>query len=90
MPSIDQLQAFIAAAETGSFSAAARQRGRAQSSISAAIADLEIDLGITLFNRNGHRPTLTTAGDALLPQARQLLACHAQLGREGSGHRRWY
>ncbi len=82
MSSIDQLRAFIAAAETGSFSAAARLRGRAQSTISAAIADLEIDLGVILFDRSGHRPTLTTAGNALLPQARQLLDSHTRLTKK--------
>jgi hypothetical protein len=50
--SLEQLQAF-AAAETGSFSAAARQLGKAQSVVSAAVANLEIDLGNAV---RPHRP----------------------------------
>ncbi|MDP2516912.1 LysR family transcriptional regulator [Photobacterium damselae subsp. piscicida] len=42
--SIEQLEAFVAAAETGSFSAGARKLNKAQSVISTAIANLELDL----------------------------------------------
>jgi len=71
--SIDQLQAFAAAAETGSFSAAARQLGKAQSVISAAVANLEIDLDTSLFDRSGRYPVLTPAGERLLLEARVIL-----------------
>ncbi|MFV3091936.1 LysR family transcriptional regulator, partial [Pseudomonas sp. GW6] len=71
---LDQLQLFVRSAESRSFSAAARQTGRAQSAVSTAIALLESDLGVTLFERNsGRQPQLTEAGAALLEQARSVL-----------------
>ncbi|GAA7762433.1 MAG: LysR family transcriptional regulator [Burkholderiaceae bacterium] len=71
--SLEQLQAFAAAAETGSFSAAARQLGKAQSVVSAAVANLEIDLGNALFDRTARYPVLTPAGERLLVEARVIL-----------------
>lgn len=71
--SLDQLQAFAAAADTGSFSAAARRLGKAQSVISAAVANLEIDIGNALFDRSGRYPVLTPAGERLLVEARVIL-----------------
>ncbi|NHQ86447.1 LysR family transcriptional regulator [Iodobacter sp. HSC-16F04] len=71
--SLDQLSAFKAAAECGSFSAAARRLGKAQSLISTAIANLEIDLGISLFNREGRYPQLSAEGARLLPEAIAIL-----------------
>lgn len=49
--SLEQLQAFVATVETGSFSAAARYLGKAQSAISTAVSNLEIDLDNSLFVR---------------------------------------
>ena len=69
----DQIEAFMRAAELGSFSAAARQMGKAQSAISTAIANLEIDAGVELFDRSGRTPTLTKEGRALLPHAEGIL-----------------
>lgn len=71
--SLDQLQAFVAAAETGSFSAAARRLGKAQSVVSAAVANLEIDLDNALFDRRARYPMLTAAGERLLAEARVIL-----------------
>ena len=59
--------------ETGSFAGAARRLGRATSVISYAIANLESQLGLSLFARAGTaRPTLTDAGRAVLPDSRNL------------------
>lgn len=70
-PSLDQLRVFLAVAEEGSFNRAARRLGRAISVVSYAIANLEAQLGVTLFAREGsRRPTLTQAGQALLAEAR--------------------
>ncbi|MCU0949403.1 MAG: LysR family transcriptional regulator [Porphyrobacter sp.] len=70
-PSLDQLRIFIAVAETGSFGAAAKAQGRAVSAISYGIAQLEAQLGLTLFAREGsRRPVLTAAGQGLLAEAR--------------------
>ena len=57
----EALLAFAEAATLGSFSAAARKLGKRQSTISEAIANLEIDLGLTLFDRSTRQPTLTEA-----------------------------
>ncbi len=71
---LDQLSIFVAVAEQGSFNAAARSLGRAQSAISYAIANLEAMLRLSLFERAGRRGGLTAAGRNLLPQARQVIA----------------
>jgi DNA-binding transcriptional LysR family regulator len=64
---------FVISAEKGSFSACARQMQKAQSAISQGIANLEIDLGCQLFDRQGHRPVLTEQGKQLLSHARAVL-----------------
>ncbi|WP_411991950.1 LysR family transcriptional regulator [Agarivorans sp. DSG3-1] len=71
--SIDQLQAFVSAAQLGSFSAAARKLGKAQSRISSAIANLEADLGFELYDRSAKLPVLTALGQQMLPEAQQVL-----------------
>mgnify|MGYP002716584007 FL=1 len=71
---LDQLHLFVRTAECRSFSAVARESGRAQSAVSTAIALLETDLGVALFERSsGRQPQLTEAGAALLEQARSVL-----------------
>lgn len=77
--STEALHAFAQAAHLGSFSAAARRLGKRQSTISMAIAQLEIDLNVQLFDRGGHKPTLTPAGRVLLQQVEGLLHAQAQL-----------
>jgi len=67
---IDQLRTFIAAADTGSFSAAGRHLHRAQSVVSQTLANLEAQLAIKLFDRSHRYPTLTEDGRALLSAAR--------------------
>ena len=73
MPTLDQYQAFVAAADAGSFSAAARELGKAQSAVSMAVNNLEIDVGVELFDRASRNPVLTDAGAQLLEHARHLL-----------------
>ena len=70
---IDQLRAFVAAAEEGSFSAAGRAMGKAQSVVSTHVAMLEDALGVDLFDRSQRMPLLTDAGRMLLPEARSVL-----------------
>ncbi|WP_265457281.1 LysR family transcriptional regulator [Aeromonas salmonicida] len=72
-PSLEQLKALLAAAETGSFSAAARKLGKAQSVVSTAISNLEIDLGLELFDRSARYPVLTEAGVRISQEAGILL-----------------
>jgi len=70
-PTYDQLRIFLAVADTGSFGGAGRRLNRAVSVISYGIANLEAQLGVTLFEREGARkPTLTVAGQAVLAEAR--------------------
>jgi DNA-binding transcriptional LysR family regulator len=71
-PTLDQLHVLTTVAEAGSFSAAARRLHRAQSVISYTIANLEAQLGVALFARDGRRPVLTEAGRALLTDARRV------------------
>jgi len=69
-PSLDHVRVFLAVAEEGSFGAAARKLGRAVSVVSYAIAQLEAQLSVTLFAREGsRRPELTETGRALLAEA---------------------
>lgn len=70
---ISALQAFLAIAETGSFSRAAERIYRTQPAISKRIAVLEKQIGTRLFDRIGRTIRLTEAGAALLPRARDLL-----------------
>lgn len=73
-PTLDQLRLFLTVVEQGSFNAAARKLGRAISAISYGIVTLETQLGVTLFDREGsRRPTLTSAGKAMLAQARAVV-----------------
>ncbi len=70
-PTLDQLQVLLCVVETGSFAAAARRLHRATSAISYAIDNLELQLGLPLFDRVGTRkPELTEAGKAVLAEAR--------------------
>lgn len=75
---LDQLRVLVTIADTGSFSAAGRTLRRAQSAISQAIAALEALQGVLLFDRRGHRPVLTEAGQVLVDQARLVLASAAR------------
>lgn len=75
----EQLQAFVAAVETGSFSAAGRRLGKAQSAISTAIMNMELDLGVDLFDRSSRSPVLTERGKVLLKYAEATLRSHRQL-----------
>src|SRR5271154_4186151 len=69
-PSLDQLQVFLAVAETGGFAAAARRLGRATSAVSYQIDTLETQLGVRLFDRVAtRRPVLTAAGQVVLAEA---------------------
>lgn len=69
-PSLDHLRSFLAVVEEGSFNGAARKLGRAISVVSYAISQLELQLDVRLFDREGSRkPSLTEAGRALLSEA---------------------
>lgn len=67
------LKAFVAVAETGSFSVAAERLFLTQPAVSKRIAALESELDTRLFDRIGRTVTLTEAGVALLPRAQNML-----------------
>jgi DNA-binding transcriptional LysR family regulator len=68
---IEQLQAFLAVAETGNFGQAARKFGVTQSTISRQIQALESELGLPLFHRFS-QAKLTAIGEKLLPRATKI------------------
>lgn len=70
---LDQLRVLEAVARLGSFSAAARELNRTTPAVSYTVHGLERALGLTLFDRSGHRAGLTAAGSVLLADARRVL-----------------
>ena len=87
-PSLDQLRIFLAVVEEGSFGGAARKLGRAISAISYGVQQMEAQLGVMLFDREGSRkPVLTEAGKGLLAEARAVAnASDALLAKTQSLH----
>jgi DNA-binding transcriptional LysR family regulator len=87
---IRELRAFIAVADEGSFSAAARKLHVSQSALSQTIRSLERQLGVRLLERHSAGVAVTDAGGLLLREARALLAQHdrvlaAVAGQAGVG-----
>ena len=78
---LEQLQAFLAVAETGSFQQAAQKCGVSQSTISRQVQSLETTVGLLLFHRQGNAK-LTLGGDRLLSQARKICQIWATAEQE--------
>lgn len=70
---IDKLKAFVVVAEAGSFRKASQSLHRTQPAITKSIQSLEAELGLTLFTRDSYRPSLTPAGEKLLPRAKTII-----------------
>ncbi len=70
----ERLLYLVSIAETGSFSAAARKLGVSPSAVNQAVQAMEIDLGISVFERvAGKAPTLTPQGKVLYFQALEIV-----------------
>lgn len=81
----NRARAFLATAEAGSLSAAARQLGLTQPTLSRQVAALEADLGATLFERLGKRLILTETGRSLLVHVRAMGAAAEAMSLAASG-----
>lgn len=84
-PTLAQLEVFLAVVEAGSFSAAARALGRAQSAVTYQVQKLEEEAGVELFDRSAYRPTLSEAGRALLPRAQRIVDDIAAFSAQARG-----
>src|SRR5687767_7794710 len=82
---LDQLRTFIAVVDEGNFSAAGRKLKRVQSAVSHAMAQLEQQLGVKLWDRSSKIPRLTSAGELLLNAARKVSADADALKRTAEG-----
>lgn len=76
---LESIEVLDAIARKGSFAAAAESLFRVPSAITYTVRKLEEDLGVSLFNRTGHRATLTDAGAELLQEGRHLLQAANEL-----------
>lgn len=79
LPSLRQLQYFIAITETNSFSRAAERCNVTQPTLSGALRDLEALLGQKLFDRSSRNVALTRAGEELLRPAKDLVSQAEQM-----------
>ncbi len=82
---LKQLEAFYWAAKLGTFAIAAKRLHVTQSSLSKRIAELEANLGQSLFDRNSRRTTLTAAGEILLDKASTMLEFERDIRASLSG-----
>lgn len=88
---LDYLRYFVTLAKVKHYTKAAKQLWITQPSLSHAIAQLEEELGVPLFEKNGRRNTLTCFGEEFLPYAEQTIALleegmsSIQSGTQGNG-----
>ncbi len=89
VPDLRQLRAFVAVAEEGSFTLAARRIFVTQSAVSHSLRTLEEQLGCKLLDRSGKRVVVTSEGEMLLKRSRRVIFELEQAGRDLDGLRRW-
>ena len=87
MPSLRQLQYFVALSETGHFRLAAEKAGVSQPTLSAQLLALERHLGVQLVERNRTPVILTSAGERILPIARRVAAAVYEIHGCAQDHR---
>lgn len=71
---LEQLRLFLAVADSGGFSRAARRLYISHSTVSRAVSSLEEELGVRLFERTNRTVGLTDAGELLLSEARGIVS----------------
>ncbi|WP_047044690.1 LysR family transcriptional regulator [Vibrio mexicanus] len=81
---LEALHIIDAIDRRGSFAAAAQELNRATSSLSYQIQKLEQDLDITIYDRSGHKATLTEAGQLILERGRIILSATEKLVTDAS------
>jgi DNA-binding transcriptional LysR family regulator len=80
------IRSFLAVAEAGSLSAAARATGISQPTLGRHIQAIEAVLQVALFTRTAQGQSITEAGQALLAPARAMQAAAAELTLTATGH----
>jgi DNA-binding transcriptional LysR family regulator len=86
MPDWTLIRSFLAVAEAGSLSGAARATGISQPTLGRHVQAIEAALQVTLFSRTAHGQMLTEAGQALLAPARAMETAAAELALTAKGH----
>lgn len=81
----NHMRAFLATAEEGSLSAAARKLGLTQPTLGRQVTALEAELNLMLFERVGRNLVLTQAGEELLQHVRAMNAAADQVALVASG-----
>lgn len=87
---LNAIRAFVYTAETGSISAAAKRMGRSRVQLSQWITNLEIDWNTQLLSREGHKPELSSEGESLLAECKQLLRMEQFLVQKVDGLQHGY
>ncbi|PBB19346.1 LysR family transcriptional regulator [Mesorhizobium sp. WSM4313] len=85
MDRLDAMSLFVATAEAGSLSAAARRAGIPLATVSRKLSELEKHLGTRLLNRSTRRLTLTDAGQSYLAACRRILDEVSEAERDAAG-----
>lgn len=85
MDRLEAMSIVLAVAETGSLSAAARQRKTPLATVSRKVSELEAHLQTKLFNRSSRALVLTDAGSSFVAAAKRILADVAEAERAASG-----
>jgi LysR family transcriptional activator of glutamate synthase operon len=76
---IHYLKEFVVLAQTGNFLEAAEILYVSQSTLSKHIKSIEVELGVSLFDRTTRKVTISTYGQLLLPFAQQIVEAHDKL-----------
>src|SRR3546814_7321427 len=87
LPDYEGWACFVAVADGGSFTAAARSLGLSKASVSKAVSRLEASLGVTLLHRSSRVVTVSTAGEGPLGEARAMVAAATAATEAARGDR---